>query len=208
MGQVSSSLGAKKGAKQSQARQSDTYEAIRKQGGPAWLNDWMAQVYPQLQNMYEGDRVTAADQLAAEEHDTLGAIDALAARHGLYGSGAHLMARANARGGRQAGLDQAMVDKYMKALGLVSQQGQGMQGALVSGIAGLPQPQGVPQNPYASMLQPGANALGYYLMNRGGNQPLGQPSYSSLGGYQAPAYNPMGPNMYQSYYNPGFNWGL
>lgn len=183
MGNVSNSMGQKQEARNSQALGRSRQKGIQKLGGSKYFNDWLKKVFPHLQDAFETERSQKADERALQEQDTLQGSDALAARRGLLGSGAHMMAGQAARGERQSGLSQDMVESYMKAMGLVSGAAGDTQRSLVSAISGSPYPPVSAQGPYG--LEQGGNALAIYLasMNRGNQGNQGTPGINSYNPY-------------------------
>ena len=128
--------------------------AIWKYGSRGAYTDWVKKALPGMLGLYEPTRIGAADQAAMGEQNNLGQVNAIAARSGLTGSGAHLMARAGVRGERQANVNEALMQKYLNTIGMVEKQAGATLGTAQNALAGQPYNQNAPYSQWGQQIAP------------------------------------------------------
>lgn len=163
-------IGNKERARSSQQQNRMRKKGIWNYGRSTKYYDYIREAMPALQGLYEPSRVQESDQAALGEQEGLQGMDVAAGRTGMLGSGAHLGGRSAVRANRQAMANQALVNSYMKALGMVSGQAGATMGAMQSFMGGQPQLSNPTINPYGPLLNTGANALGLWLANYQSNR--------------------------------------
>lgn len=163
-------IGAKQAARGSQQQNRQHKKGLYKYSKTNAYYDFINQAMPGMQKLYEPTRVQESDQAALGEQQGLQGMDVAAGRTGMLGSGAHLGARADVRANRQAMASQALVNSYMKALGMVTGQAGNTISTMQSFMSGQPMLQQPTVDPYSGVRQAGGNALALWLANGRSNQ--------------------------------------
>ena len=159
--------------------------AIFKYGSRGAYTDWVRRALPDMLGLYEPTRVGATDMAATGEQNNLGAVNAIAARSGLTGSGAHIGARAGVRGERQANVNEALMQKYLNAIGMVEKQAGATLGTAQNALAGQPYNPNQPGSQWGQLAPVAQSGLSAWLASY--KQPAQQPTYMTpQGGYRAP----------------------
>ncbi len=172
-------LGGGKGKGKGEAgRQRDR---LRKAFGVGEFSRRYSALYPFFLEAFEPDRVRQSDAASLGSQTEMRAVDRDATRRNLQGSGYHMGRRAGVQGGRQARVNQALLDLYSRAHSGALQEASVGQRAYGSALAGQ-NSGGFGLSPGQSAAQGGLSFLSNFLSQGGFGTPGGVPNSNILPG--------------------------
>lgn len=171
-------LGGGKGkGKKEGERQRDR---LRRAFGTGEFSKRYSALYPFFLKAFEPDRVRQSDAASLGSQTEMRAVDRDATRRNLQGSGYHMGRRSGVQGGRQARVNQALLQLYSRAHQGALQEASVGQRAYGSALAGQPSG-GFGLSPGQSAAQGGLGFLSNFLSQGGFGTP-GVPNSNLLPG--------------------------